>query len=150
MDTHDAHWCWTPPVRQTVLLTSNPTVVDELQRAPAENLKLALVHVLPRLHVEGVMVVRPRIVVERMEAGQLSLQWLKRACCRRRANLFQDFTEGVPLANQPREAEDEIAPSLKAALFLLHDEAVLGLLKSKPVRTEPLSLRCESVLTKYR
>ena len=35
-------------------------------------------------------------------------------------------------ANQPREPEDEIAPSLKAALFLLHDEAVLGLLKPKP------------------
>jgi hypothetical protein len=32
-------------------------------------------------------------------------------------------------ANQPREPEDEIAPSLKAALFLLHDEAVLALLK---------------------
>jgi hypothetical protein len=32
-------------------------------------------------------------------------------------------------ANQPREPEDEIAPSLKAALFLLHDDAVLGLLK---------------------
>src|SRR5437868_6309949 len=28
-------------------------------------------------------------------------------------------------ANQPREPEDEIAPSLKAALFLLHDDAVL-------------------------
>lgn len=35
-------------------------------------------------------------------------------------------------ANQPREAEDEIEPSLKAALFLLHDAAVLGLLKPKP------------------
>jgi hypothetical protein len=35
-------------------------------------------------------------------------------------------------ANQAREAEDEIAPSLKAALFLLHDEAVLGLLEPKP------------------
>jgi hypothetical protein len=32
-------------------------------------------------------------------------------------------------ANQPREPEDEIAPSLKAALFVLHDEAVLALLK---------------------
>jgi len=32
-------------------------------------------------------------------------------------------------ANQPREPEDEIAPSLKAALFLLHDESVLALLK---------------------
>jgi hypothetical protein len=35
-------------------------------------------------------------------------------------------------ANQPREAEDEIAPSLKAALFLLHDAAVLDLVKPKP------------------
>jgi hypothetical protein len=34
-------------------------------------------------------------------------------------------------ANQPREPEDEIAPSLKAALFLLHDAAVLDLLKPK-------------------
>jgi hypothetical protein len=34
-------------------------------------------------------------------------------------------------ANQPREPEDEIAPSLKAALFLLHDDAVLALLKPK-------------------
>ena len=32
-------------------------------------------------------------------------------------------------ANQPREPEDEIAPSLKAALFVLHDEAVLALMK---------------------
>jgi len=32
-------------------------------------------------------------------------------------------------ANQPREPEDEIAPSLKAALFLLHDEAVLAMTK---------------------
>ncbi|MFO0801875.1 MAG: DUF1549 and DUF1553 domain-containing protein [Gemmataceae bacterium] len=32
-------------------------------------------------------------------------------------------------ANQPREPEDEIAPSLKAALFLLHDEAVLAMVK---------------------
>jgi hypothetical protein len=32
-------------------------------------------------------------------------------------------------ANQPREPEDEVAPSLKAALFLLHDAAVLELLK---------------------
>ena len=35
-------------------------------------------------------------------------------------------------ANQPREPEDEVTPSLKAALFLLHDDAVLGLLKAKP------------------
>lgn len=35
-------------------------------------------------------------------------------------------------ANQPREAEDEVAPSLKAALFLLNDAAVLELVKSKP------------------
>lgn len=35
-------------------------------------------------------------------------------------------------ANQPREPEDEIAPSLKAALFLLHDKDVLELLKPKP------------------
>ena len=32
-------------------------------------------------------------------------------------------------ANQPHEPEDEVAPSLKAALFVLHDDAVLGLLK---------------------
>ncbi len=32
-------------------------------------------------------------------------------------------------ANQPREPEEEVTPSLKAALFVLHDEAVLGLLK---------------------
>jgi hypothetical protein len=35
-------------------------------------------------------------------------------------------------ANQPREPEDEVTPSLKAALFVLHDDAVLGLLKAKP------------------
>jgi hypothetical protein len=35
-------------------------------------------------------------------------------------------------ANQPREPEDEVAPSLKAALFVLHDAAVLELVKSKP------------------
>ncbi len=34
-------------------------------------------------------------------------------------------------ANPPREPEDEIAPSLKAALFLLHDKDVLELLKLK-------------------
>jgi hypothetical protein len=34
-------------------------------------------------------------------------------------------------ANQPREPEEEVAPSLKAALFVLHDDAVLGLLKPK-------------------
>ncbi|MBM3979073.1 MAG: DUF1553 domain-containing protein [Planctomycetes bacterium] len=32
-------------------------------------------------------------------------------------------------ANQPREPEEEVTPSLKAALFVLHDDAVLGLLK---------------------
>lgn len=32
-------------------------------------------------------------------------------------------------ANQSRDPEDEFTPSLKAALFLLHDEAILGLLK---------------------
>ena len=35
-------------------------------------------------------------------------------------------------ANQPREPEDEFTPSLKAALFVLHDDAVLGLLAPKP------------------
>jgi hypothetical protein len=35
-------------------------------------------------------------------------------------------------ANQPREPEDEIAPSLKGALFVLHDPAVLALLRPKP------------------
>ena len=35
-------------------------------------------------------------------------------------------------ANRPREPEDEVAPSRKAALFVLHDDAVLGLLKPKP------------------
>ncbi len=35
-------------------------------------------------------------------------------------------------ANQPREPEDEVAPSLKAALFLLHDAAVLQLVKPTP------------------
>ena len=34
-------------------------------------------------------------------------------------------------ANQSREPEDEFTPSLKAALFVLHDDAVLGLLVSK-------------------
>lgn len=34
-------------------------------------------------------------------------------------------------ANQPREPEDEVTPSLKGALFVLHDDAVLGLLKPK-------------------
>jgi Protein of unknown function (DUF1549)/Protein of unknown function (DUF1553) len=35
-------------------------------------------------------------------------------------------------ANQPREPEDEVQPSLRAALFVLHDPAVLGLLEAKP------------------
>jgi hypothetical protein len=35
-------------------------------------------------------------------------------------------------ANQPREPEDEVAPSLKAALFLLNDGDVLALLKPAP------------------
>ncbi|HEY1189967.1 MAG TPA: DUF1549 domain-containing protein [Gemmata sp.] len=35
-------------------------------------------------------------------------------------------------ANQPREPEEEFAPSLKAALFRLHDDAVLGLLTARP------------------
>ncbi|HUR52707.1 MAG TPA: DUF1549 domain-containing protein, partial [Gemmataceae bacterium] len=35
-------------------------------------------------------------------------------------------------ANQPREPEDEVTPSLKAALFVSHDDAILGLLKPKP------------------
>jgi hypothetical protein len=35
-------------------------------------------------------------------------------------------------ANQPREPEEEFTPSLKAALFILHDDAILGLLKPKP------------------
>ncbi len=35
-------------------------------------------------------------------------------------------------ANQPREPEDEIAPSLKGALFVLHDTAVLELVVAKP------------------
>jgi len=35
-------------------------------------------------------------------------------------------------ANQAREPEDEIAPSLKGALFVLHDTAVLGLVIAKP------------------
>lgn len=34
-------------------------------------------------------------------------------------------------ANQPREPEDEITPSLKAALFLLHDPAVLELVQPR-------------------
>lgn len=34
-------------------------------------------------------------------------------------------------ANQPREAEDEVAPSLKAALFLLNDAAVIDLVRPK-------------------
>jgi len=35
-------------------------------------------------------------------------------------------------ANQPREPEDEVAPSLKGALFVLHDTAVLELVVTKP------------------
>ncbi len=35
-------------------------------------------------------------------------------------------------ANQAREPEEEFTPSLKAALFRLHDDAVLGLLKPAP------------------
>ncbi len=34
-------------------------------------------------------------------------------------------------ANQPREPEDDIEPSLRAALFVSHDETVLALLKPK-------------------
>ena len=35
-------------------------------------------------------------------------------------------------AAQPREHENEVEPSLKAALFVSHDEALLGLLKPRP------------------
>ena len=35
-------------------------------------------------------------------------------------------------ANQAREPEDEIAPSLRAALFILHDESMLALVKPAP------------------
>ena len=35
-------------------------------------------------------------------------------------------------ANQPREPEDEFAPSLEGALFVLHDDAVAKLLEPKP------------------
>lgn len=35
-------------------------------------------------------------------------------------------------ANQPREPEEEVTPSLKAALFVSHDDAILGLLRPKP------------------
>jgi hypothetical protein len=35
-------------------------------------------------------------------------------------------------ANQPREPEEEVAPSLKGALFVLHDAAVLELVNAKP------------------
>ncbi len=35
-------------------------------------------------------------------------------------------------ANSPREPEDEVAPTLKAALFLLHDKDILELLRPKP------------------
>lgn len=35
-------------------------------------------------------------------------------------------------ANQPRDPEDEIAPSLRAALFVLHDPAVLKLFEPTP------------------
>jgi len=35
-------------------------------------------------------------------------------------------------ANQAREPEDEVTPSLKAALFLLHDPSVLDMMKAKP------------------
>jgi Protein of unknown function (DUF1553)/Protein of unknown function (DUF1549) len=44
-------------------------------------------------------------------------------------NLRAKFVKAF--ANQPREPEDEIAPSLKGALFLLHDKDVLELLKPK-------------------
>jgi hypothetical protein len=35
-------------------------------------------------------------------------------------------------ASRPREPEDEVTPSPRAALFVLHDDAVLGLLKPGP------------------
>lgn len=35
-------------------------------------------------------------------------------------------------ANQPREPEDELTPSLQGALFVLHDSSVLKLLEPKP------------------
>jgi hypothetical protein len=44
-------------------------------------------------------------------------------------NLRTKFVKAF--ANQPREPEDEITPSLKGALFLLHDKDVLELLKPK-------------------
>jgi hypothetical protein len=50
----------------------------------------------------------------------------KAAVERLRAKFVQAF------ANPAREPEDEFAPSLKAALFVLNDDAVLGLLAPKP------------------
>lgn len=45
-------------------------------------------------------------------------------------------------ANQPREPEDEFTPSLKAALFVLHDDAVLGLLKPAPGNLVERAAKC--------
>ena len=47
-------------------------------------------------------------------------------------------------ANQPREPEDEFTPSLKAALFVLHDDAVLGLLAPKPATSSSGPRSCRT------
>mgnify|MGYP000918027825 CR=1 FL=1 len=49
------------------------TVVYEVQRATPKDLQLALVHILPGLNVERVVVVCARVVVERMERLELPL-----------------------------------------------------------------------------
>lgn len=57
-------------------------------------------------------------------------------------------------ANQPREPEEEVEPSLKAALFLLHDASILGLTKPRPgtiaervVKLPPTAVADELYLT---
>jgi hypothetical protein len=64
---------------------------------------------------------------KRLSGEQLYASILEATGSKPTAGLEAKFVKAY--ANQPREPEDEIEPSLRAALFLLHDSAFLALLK---------------------
>jgi hypothetical protein len=68
-------------------------------------------------------------VEKRLSGEQLYASILKATGSKPAAGLEAKFVKAY--ANQPREPEDEIEPSLRAALFLLHDAGFLELLKPK-------------------
>jgi len=68
-------------------------------------------------------------VEKRLSAEQLCASVLQATGSTPTVGLEAKFVKAY--ANQSREPEDEIEPSLRAALFLLHDPALLALLKSE-------------------